>query len=75
VRAALLLLFFFFAVPAAGAETGAETDAGEAKSEAAVENVSPIDEETLEILRMSELLEMLELLEDMDILARMEEKK
>ena len=74
MRAALLILLLFFAVPAAGAETAVETDAGEAKSEAA-ENVSPIDEETLEILRMSELLEMLELLEDMDILARMEEKK
>lgn len=72
MRAALLILLLFLAVPAVGAEPGGNE---EAKTEAAAETVPPLDEETLEILQMRELLELLELLEDVDILARMEEKE
>ena len=71
MRAALLIFLLFLAVPAVGAETGA----GEAESQATVETIPGLDEETLEILKMRELLEMMELLENMDILARMEDEE
>jgi hypothetical protein len=71
MRAALILLLLLWAVPAAGAET----DTTESGSEAAVETVSPPDEETLEIMQRRGLLELMELLEDMDVLIRMEEKE